>query len=175
MKKILNGYKQQQQGVAAVEFALLATPLMMTVLGLIELSLFYASGIAVEGASTSSARVIRTGQAQISGDPLTMFQDTLCSQVGVFVDCANLTYEVINAGQDFSGVDMAPQFDAEGNMLSQGFDPGGSDEVVLVRVSYRYEFMTPFIGGMLDDGQSTNSSTFVSTVIIRNEPYTFNG
>ena len=54
-------------------------------------------------------------------------------------------------------------------------DAGGSDDVVLIRVGYRYEFKTPLIGRMLGDTTGTNSQLHVATVIVRNEPFEFEG
>ena len=67
--------------------------------------------------------------------------------------------------------DMAPQFDADGNLISSGFNAGGSDDSVLVRVAYRYHMMTPFIGQLL--AGPSGERLFMSTIVLQSEPYDF--
>ena len=174
MKRSFGRWKKDEDGAAAVEFALVAVPLFTMLLGVLETCLFFASGSVLEGAAHEAARVIRTGQAQESGDPLALFEERMCNTLGALVDCENIDYEVVEIPTDsFYGVSAYdPTFDSEGNLESQGFSAGGVESTVLVRLFYRYEFLTPFIGNMMGDeiGQSYGH---MSTVVIRNEPYAF--
>lgn len=176
-KSVKQGFLRQDDGSVAVEFALLGLPFFLLIVGLIEISLFFASGVAVEGAANASARILRTGQAQLSGDPLAAFEDKLCAQVGILVDCANLQYEVIAVDDDsFTNLgENVPSFDEDGNLESQGFDPGGSEDVIIVRIAYRHQFLTPFLGNLAGDDTATKSALHMSTVVLRNEPYEFGG
>ena len=72
---------------------------------------------------------------------------------------------------DFSS--NGAQYDADGNLESQGIDPAGSGEINLIRVAYRYEMMTPFVGPLLVG--PSNSRLFMSTFVQQNEPYDFDG
>lgn len=174
MKHLFTLWAKRKDGAVAVEFALVAVPFFMIILGILETCLFFAAGSVLEGAAHESARVIRTGQAQKSGDPLAMFEERMCNTLGVMVQCDKISYEVIEIPSDgFYGVsDYEPSFDEDGNLESQGFSAGGVESTVLVRLFYRYEFLTPFIGGMMGD-QIGNSFGHMSTVVIRNEPYAF--
>lgn len=174
MLSLLNRWKKDKKGVAAVEFAIVAVPFFMVIIGILETCLFFAAGSALEGAAHDAARVLRTGQAQKSGDPLAMFEDRMCGTVGIIVNCEDITYEVVEIPADgFYGVsDFDPTFDADGNLESQGFEAGGVESTMLVRLFYRYEFMTPFVGHMMGD-EIGNSYGHMSTVVLRNEPYAF--
>ena len=163
-----------RDGSVAVEFGLASIPLFMLVIGLLEVSLMYASATVLEGGTVMASRLIRTGQAQLSGDPETMFADALCDTVEGLIDCDRLQYEVLQpAGNSFDDADgMPPQFDGSGELVPQGFDAGGVSDVVIVRTAYRYRFITPFIAPLLANN-SDNGVTLMSTITLRNEPYDF--
>jgi len=91
----------------------------------------------------------------------------------VLINCNDVVVESLTL-DSFSDVATSPaQFDADGNMVSQGFDAGGSDARVLIRVAYRYEMMTPFVGVLISG--SDNSRLFMSTIVLQVEPYDFAG
>lgn len=161
-------------GAVAVEFGLVAIPFFLLVVGIMEMSLMFASATVLEGGTVSASRLIRTGQAQLSGDAETMFADKLCDQVTALIPCGDLRYEVIHpAGNTFNDADgMDPVFAADGTLEPDGFDPGGVSDVVVIRTSYRYRFITPFVAHLFANN-SDNGITLLSTVTLRNEPYNF--
>ena len=171
---LIKNYKNKTDGATAIEFGLLMLPFFILVMGIIEISMYYASGIGLEGAALGASRVIRTGQAQQSGDPETVFRDALCDEVGVLLSCDDITYETIVVSGGFSSALTAPpDFDEDGNLIPAGFNAGQSDDVVLIRLGYRHDFLFPFLGALLEDGENTNSSVHVSTVVLRTEPYDY--
>lgn len=171
---ILARYIDDQSGATAVEFGLLALPFFMLLVGIFELSMFYASGVILEGAANGASRMIRTGQAQNSGNPQAAFEAEMCDQVGVLVNCADIVYDAVSYGDSFDGVANASfELDEDGNMISAGFDAGGSNEVIMVRLAYSHEFFFPFMAQILSDGTRQNASMHMSTVVLRTEPYEF--
>jgi len=165
----------EKKGSVAVEFAFLAIPFFMMLIGIIEVGLFFGSAVILEGAATEAARVIRTGQAQTSGDPVGAFEDMLCAKAGVMINCGLIQYEVINVPErKFTNVqDLQPTYDEDGNLISSGFDAGGSNDIILVRIAYRYTFLTPLLGALMETTNATNSALLMSSVVIMNEPYEF--
>jgi len=168
-------WRRRRDGAVAVEFALVALPFFMLVIGLLEVSLMYAASVVLEGGTVTAARVIRTGQAQQSADPEETFRSLLCENVHSLIPCENLVYEVIHPpGNTFEdAADYEPQYDKDGNLKPQGFDAGGSSDVILIRTSYRYHFIMPFMGKLLSSA-SDMGVTLVSTITLRSEPYEFN-
>jgi Flp pilus assembly protein TadG len=166
---------RDQGGVVAVEFALISFPLFLLILGIVETALFFAAGTVLEGASASAARIIRTGQVQTSADPEDEFADRLCDQVNAFLDCAKMQYEVIRVEPNsFAGSEAyEPEFDEEGNLVPSPFSTGNSNDVVLVRSVYKYEFLTPFLGPLMTGDINKNWMTHMATVVIKAEPYNF--
>lgn len=172
--KFFNGLKRQTDGTTAIEFSLMAIPYVFLTLGILELSIMYASASLLEGATGSAARLIRTGQVQQSGgDPEEMFRDAICDYATVLIRCSDVVIEVQQMAGFSDYDDMGAQFDEDGNMISQGFDAGGSDDRVLIRAGYRYNMLTPFIGPLL--AGSDNSIQFMSTIVLQTEPYEFGG
>lgn len=173
--KFIKGWFKAKDGSTAIEFSLLSVPYIMLSVGIIEIGIMYSSASMLEGATNSAARMIRTGQLQQSGsaDPQQVFEDRVCDYAEVLIDCSRLVIEVIpmQSYNDFD--DFAPQFDENGNMISAGFDPGGSDGRVLVRVAYRYQMFTPFIGQLL--APPVGDRLFMSTMVLQSEPYEFGG
>lgn len=166
MKKKLN---HNQDGATAIEFALLSIPFVFLVIGIIEVAIMFAAAAMLEGATNAAARLVRTGQIKNQADPQAAFRDALCDYTVALVNCNELVFESIPLDSFLDAQDMEPQYDEDGNMTSSGFDPGGSSDRVLIRVSYRYEMMTPFIGPLL--GGADKSILFISTIVLQTEPY----
>lgn len=172
--------KHDQDGATAVEFALFAIPFIFLLIGMVEVGMLSTAGTLLQGGTDDAARLIRTGQAQNSGDPQAAFEDLLCDRVDLIINCNNLVYEAIaidSSSTGFSGIadDMSlvnPTFDADGNLDPSGFDSGSHNSLVIVRVAYNYPLMTPFVGPFLADN-TNNTKLLMATAIIQNEPYDF--
>lgn len=175
MLKTMHNLRRQQDGVVAVEFALLAIPLFLLILGIIETALFFAAGAVLEGASAEAARLIRTGQVQAAENPEDVFFDELCDRAGAMLDCNDIQYEVIRVEPNtFAGAEgYTPAFDENGDLVPAGFDAGDSNDVILIRSVYRYEFMTPYLGALMTGDSETNWIRHMSTVVLKAEPYSF--
>ena len=162
-------------GVAAIEFGMIAMPLFIFIFGIIEIGLCFAAGLVLEGSAAEAGRAIRTGQVQQAAEPETAFREALCSHANTMLDCARIQYEVIRIGDDsFQTAESSePQFDDDGNLIEQDFNAGNSNDVILIRTAYRYEFITPFIGAMMTGDPGRNWMTHMSTIVIKAEPYVF--
>ena len=165
----------RNEGVVAVEFALIALPFFILLMGMIEIALYFAAGTVLEGGAAAASRTIRTGQAQLSADPETVFEEALCNHVSRMLNCDRIQYEVIHVEDGtFAGAETyAPQFDADGNLIPAGFSTGNSNDVVMVRALYRYAFLTPFIGTMMTGGVGDNTMVHMAVSVLRAEPYNF--
>ncbi len=173
MRVFIRQWLRKTEGTTAIEFSLLAIPFFVLTLGIIELSIMYASASLLEGATNSAARLIRTGQIQQSqeGDPEDLFREAMCNYATVLINCEEVSIEAIRM-DSFTDFDTyQPQFDEDGNLIPQGFNAGGSSDRVLIRVAYRYTLITPFVGHIL--GGATGSMLFMSTIVLQTEPYDF--
>jgi Flp pilus assembly protein TadG len=167
------GWKKNKDGATAIEFAFLFMPYLLLSLGIIEMSMMFASESLLEGATTKAARSIKTGQLQQSGvgDVEGEFRQQLCAAAPVLIKCEDVIIEarVMNSFSDFAA--MQPTFDDDGNMVSSGFDPGVSSGRVLLRAAYNYEAITPLVGEML--WGPDRKRLFLSTIVMQLEPYDF--
>jgi len=159
-------------GAAAVEFALVGSTFMMMLLASFEFGYMLFVQSALDNAARDAARLIRTGQAQMSSNPTSTFQTLLCDDVGSLISCGNIIYQAqaFNAWTDAQTAMATPATrTANGTYVSTGFNPGSQGQILVVTVTYNYPFFTPWIAGLL--GGSTNSALLMSTVVFQNEPY----
>jgi Flp pilus assembly protein TadG len=168
------GFRKDESGATAVEFALVAMPFFLMVIGAVELGLFFGSSSVLEGASAAASRSLRIGEVQQSENPQEVFEDKLCDNVGVMLKCDDLQYEVIHVESNtFAGAeDYEPEFDDEGNLVPPPFTTGNSNDVIIVRTFYKYKFLTPFIGRLIT-GADRDWAMLLSTSVIKAEPYIF--
>lgn len=163
-------------GSMAIEFAIVAIPFIYMLVAIIELSLMFTSASLLEAATSTASRQIRTGSIQQAAATATeqeaLFRDVLCDRAAILMRCDDIAIESVNIGSFAGYEDFLPQFDEDGNLISQGFDAGGVSDVILIRAFYRYTFMTPLIGQFLGEGGSGTRS-FMSTIVLQTEPYEF--
>lgn len=175
MIKESKNFKNDTQGTTAVEFALLAMPFMLSVIAIIEMSMFFASGMLLESAVQDAARVIKTGQVQqSSGDQLQDFLDAVCDRAGVLMNCDNIQYQLKKLN-DFND-DLTPNVDDEANLQPPDLfqiNQVTSGCVAMVRISYPYRFFTPFFGTIWGN-YGGNKRLLMSTVVLQVEPYDVN-
>ena len=170
MGYIVRKWIKDEEAATAVEFALVAFPFIYLLIGIIELSVMFAAMSTLDAATNDASRLIRTGQAQTSGDPQQLFEDLLCERASVFLDCSEIQYEVItmNGFSDFASYPAS--YDEDGNLQSGGFDAGSVDDIILIRTAYKYPLLTPLLGAAFSDAPN-NSKLMVTTVVLETEPY----
>ena len=162
----------EKKGSTAVEFALVATPFIWMLLGLIELSLYFTSSSLLAEATNIGARQIRVGNLEGQSDPETAFRKIVCDRAAVFIPCNQIQFQVEHVNNDSfaNAQDMDPTFDKDGKLQGAGYQDGAQSSVMLVRLVYRYPFMTPMLGAVLSEGHD-NKRLIVNTIVMKNEPY----
>ncbi|MCI5060851.1 MAG: pilus assembly protein [Alphaproteobacteria bacterium] len=165
-------FKNNEEGVAAVEFALMAIPFIFLLIGIIEMALVFTSQSLLEASTAEAAREIRTGAVQQGGGEQA-FIDEVCDFAAAMIPCEDIQYQVVSF-DDFGDAEDFPdaEFDDEGNLEDQGFDPGGVNDVVMVRVAYTYPIKTPMMQMILTNNGDGNR-IMLSTLVLQTEPYEF--
>ena len=176
MRKFFVGWAKKRDGSIAVEFSLLATPFIFMIVGIIETALMFTTQSMLEYSTSKAARMIRTGEIQQSGgDQEQIFRQTVCgfATQALISSCDDIQFEVQDL-PDFSSAADYPdaEFDEDGNMTNQGFSPGGVSDVVLIRVGYSYDVMTPVMQYLLQN-QANGRRNMLSTIVLQTEPYDF--
>jgi Flp pilus assembly protein TadG len=162
---------RREDGVAAVEFGLVAAPFLALLFAIIETALVFFAGQTLETATADAARLILTGQAQTAGFSQTQFKEAVCSRVfGLFNCMAGVKIDVRTAAA-FNATNMSKPLDANGNL--QGgmmYAPGNAGDIVVVRVMYEWPVYVSLLGLNLSD-MSGSKRLLMATAAFRNEPY----
>ncbi|WP_292523179.1 TadE/TadG family type IV pilus assembly protein [Methyloceanibacter sp.] len=170
------GFLRDDRGASALEFALIAAPLIMLLLGIVQVGYIYFANFALDEAVANGARLIRTGQAQTKGLDAAKFKEELCKNLVGPVVCGGVKLDVRsydNFAAAASG--MTAPLGADGKINNNlTFDPGNPEDVVVVRAFYPLELGSLFpsalgLGAMAN--MADGNRLLVSTAAFRNEPY----
>ena len=167
--EVVRRVRYRDDGVTAVEFALVAPVFMFLVFAILETSLMYVVATVMQGEVALTTRIIRTGQLQQEGDAITAFRESLCDNLDNVLNCDNVIIDV-RTFEDFGEIDLDDFVDEEGNASDNQFSPGGAGEIVVVRVAYLYNIVTPYLDEFLPTDASGNLVLFAGTAF-RNEPF----
>lgn len=167
-------------GAVAVEFALVAVPFLLTLLGIVQTGYAFFLTSALDSAASASARAVTTGAISTAGLTAAQFRDqVVCPKLPSFFTCSNVfvMLSVVQEGQSPSGyyayVNSAkngliqPPLDA-----SSRFCPGAGGQYVVLQIQYP----TSYLVGLLASAAPTtfNGSPayiLMASTTFRSEPY----
>ena len=163
---------RQQDGAAAVEFAMVAAPFLAMVFAIIETAIVFFAGQALETAGADSARLIMTGQAQTQGFDQAKFKQAVCAKIYGLFNCAGGLYVDVKNYSSFAGHQQRQAGRCNGNLQTGnfGYSPGGPGDIVVVRLMYQWPVYVSLLGLNLADSAGSKR-LLMSTVAFRNEPY----
>lgn len=166
----LRRLRQRQDGATAVEFAMVAGPFFFLLFGLLEICIVFIISTVMEQAAEDAARAIRTGgYVGTDGVPL---QASICTGMIELFDCANALRVQVDSPSAFDTVIASGYEASPGAFKAQTtipFDTGDGGDIVVVRVLFRWELITPFLSRPLSNWG--DSRLIQSTVVFRNEPF----
>jgi Flp pilus assembly protein TadG len=165
-------FRRDTAGASALEFALVATPLILLLLAVLQVGLAFFANFTLENAAAHGARLVRTGQAQNQGFDAAAFKNEVCKQLSEMLSCAKLALDV-RRFDDFSSSELTNPLDGDGNMQNSfNYDPGVGGEVVVVRAFYPWDLPGVMPAIISLSNMSDNQRLLVATVAFRNEPFT---
>ncbi|MEM9122890.1 MAG: TadE/TadG family type IV pilus assembly protein, partial [Pseudomonadota bacterium] len=136
-------FQHDEQGVAAVEFALAATPFFVFLFACFESAAVFFSTSTLDNAVTEASRQIMTGEAQSQNMSAAEFKQTICDRIDLLLDCSRLLVDV-RTFENFGDANSNDPIDDDGNLqVAENFNPGDGGDAVLVSVYYRYELTIP--------------------------------
>jgi Flp pilus assembly protein TadG len=169
--RIFRRFARKDDGVAAVEFAMVAAPFLALVFAILETAIIFFAGQVLETAAADSARLIMTGQAQKGGLSQAQFKDEVCKRVFGLFDCAGGIKVDVRTYNSFASANMGKPVDANGNVsLTPAYAPGSPGDIVVVRLMYEWPVYVSLLGLNLSD-ISGNKRLIMATAAFRNEPY----
>jgi len=145
-----------RRGSTAVEFALVATPFIGLLVGIIQTFLVFFAQQLLETAVNQSSRLILTGEAQAQNMNQTQFASAVCSSLPILFNCNNLMIDVEVASSWTAANPGAPTltYDSNGNVTNTWqFTPGNPGDIVVVRVMYLWPVFTAPLLANLTNGK----------------------
>ncbi len=187
---MLTHFLRERRGATAVEFALIATPLLMLLFGLIELCLILLVSATLDTATDFAARNIRTGVFQKSGAITEAdFAALVCRNMNWLKGSCDQTKnptdpdEPDEAGAlfveaetfaDFAGAANPRQVDeAVFDSTKTCWSVGNPGDIVLVRTYFRWPIITPLLQPLFENALLDGKPARLMTTarLFRNEPY----
>src|SRR5262245_26516590 len=113
--RLARRFVRQQSGVAAVEFGMVALPFLALIFAILEQSIIFFAGQALETAVSDSGRLIMTGQAQQQGFDQNAFKNAVCAKVYGLFNCAGGVYLEVKSYPSFAAMSPTamPTLDAD--------------------------------------------------------------
>jgi Flp pilus assembly protein TadG len=175
MRRLMQGrlarrFVRQQDGAAAVEFALVAAPFLALTFAILETAMVFFAGQTLEAAAADSARLIMTGQAQSSGFSASDFKTQVCARIYGLFDCTNGLYVNVQTYSSFSAVNTAQPITNGQFNTTMNYNPGDVGNIVVVSLYYQWPIYVSMIGSKLGNLSSGNR-LLSATSVFRVEPY----
>ena len=189
-------FRKEEDGIAAMEFAILAMPFLALLFGILELAIVFFASAALDHGTSQAARLVRTNQIDSSAskeERLKEFREAICANMAVFKDCKtrliiDLKVNPTDSSAFAPGLlpDPAPynpDFDreayeqalADGDTPpeappSEAFDVAGADATVVLRAQYIHQLAIPGVLTRLSN-DAKNTRRLTSITAFKNEPF----
>jgi Flp pilus assembly protein TadG len=181
--KAIEDYKNAERGAVAVEFSLIIIPFLLLLFGTLEVGLMLMAILMMNMGSAEIAREIRVGTAQASGMTEAQFVSRVCSEAFTLVNCNSRLRADLRTFPNWNSAALPPDLvDNAGPGNAANWDDGlawdpnsGASQIVMVRVMYEWNVMTPLIGAVMRDSRFSGpgENKFVLSVgqVFLNEPF----
>ena len=167
----LRRFGRDASGASALEFALVAVPLVLMLLAALQVGLVYFANFTLENATAQGARLIRTGQAQTQKFDAGTFKNEVCKHLSDMLPCVGLKLDV-RSFANFSGADLTDPLDSSGNLKTNfTYDPGQGGDVVVVRAFYAWDLPSLLPSEISLSNMNGGNRLLIATVAFRNEPF----
>ena len=165
----LRRFGKANHGMAAVEFALLALPFFSLLFATLEATAVFFASVSLETGAAEASRLVRTGQVQLQGLTREHIRNQICD--AMFMGCDDRMQIDVRRFDSFTDVDFTDPLTADGDLRTDlMFQPGGPGDIVLVRVFYTWDIVTPVIGNALSN-MADGHRLLISSAAFRNEPF----
>jgi len=160
-------------GASALEFAILALPLILLLLAVFEVGVVYFANFSLENAVSQGARLIRTGQVQSQGFSASQFKTEVCKHISPPITCGGLKLDVRHFSNfGGAGSDLTNPLDGNGNLKTNfSYDPGVGGDVVVVRAFYEWDLTAKLPKQIGLSNMSNGDRLLIATTAFRNEPF----
>lgn len=167
------GLVADRRGAAALEFALVAAPLVALIVAVFQIGVIYLAGNELETAVERAARPLLTGQAQQASINQKQFSASLCAYLPALLSCSGVMVD-LQVATNFSSANLAAPaltYDSNGNVANQWvFGAGGSGSILVLRVFYQFPVLLGPLGFNLAN-LPNGDHLLMATAVFQVEPY----
>ena len=171
LDQITKKLSAEDEGIASLEFAILGPVFFALVMVIFDLALFIGTRTIVEDAVETGSRAVRLGILKQADGP-EAFREVLCNRI-LFLKCEKFRFTVDAPANVLRTDDYAPDIDDKGEFEIEIYNPGKSEDIVVVTVIYKHEFIFPYVGRIFgDEGLTGDDAQLVQGFLVfQNEPY----
>lgn len=174
--RLARRFVREENGAAAVEFALVAVPFLALTFAILETALVFFAGQTLETAVTDASRLIMTGQAQTANYTKEDFKTQVCNRIAGLFDCAGGVYVDVKQYSSFSAAasPTSPVSNGTFDTSKVTYVPGGPGCIEVVTLYYQWPIYVSLLGNNLSN-LNGSKRLLVATAVFRNEPYSTTG
>ncbi|WP_083566920.1 TadE/TadG family type IV pilus assembly protein [Hyphomicrobium sp. CS1GBMeth3] len=140
-------FQADARGATAVEFAIVAAPFFVLVLGIMTIGLQFMTSHFLEHGVEAASRKIRTGEVLKDGLTLGDFRQMFCSEAGRLISCDEHLVIHIKSSETFAGLSPLTSCVTDGQLTpAEGDDgdglgtrTGGASQRVVVSACYQWD------------------------------------
>lgn len=164
-------FLRDEGAAAAVEFALVSTPLVLLLFGTLQVSIMFFAGQALQTFLETTGRAILVGAAQQNGYTQAQYKASLCAQLPSLFSCSNLYVDVttVSSFSNANTTNAKLTYDASGNVTNKwNYNLGASGDIVVLRLMYLW----PVIGlppNVTFSNQAGGGRLLLATAVFQNE------
>lgn len=182
----LRRFGRSRQGLAAVEFGLIAVPFLALLFAVLETALIFFTNQVLETSVADAARSIYTGtfqqdSANSNKTPAQLvlaFKNKVCAPLGSLFDCPNkLRVDVKSYSAFPNGLPMPITTDSNGNRQIdpafgqyQSSPPLGPNQIVVVRALLTFPVIVSLLGSD-PSNLGPRTRVLMATAAFQTEPY----
>ena len=169
----LRRFANAQNGVAAVEFALLIGPFLIIIFATIEVGMSFAARQVISNATDTVARELQTGQIRGAAITEATLRAKLCQQMQFMVasGCPNLSF---NLGT-YEGFDRVPTdeiLNGDGRLKWTGITgTSGTSTINQLNVVYAWPVLTNILYLVTSPHAANGTMPLFATITWQNEPF----
>ncbi len=187
LNRLRKRFRKDDGGATAVEFAFVGAPFLFLLLATFETGITFFSEYAIQSATTTTSRLIRTGQAQNGGFSASQFKEKFCENLPSVLDCSKV-YINVEVRNTFSDASNRAEASSDGELsesitTAAAFDPGKAGDIVVVETFYEWKLFSPLLMELLNvNGTTTAPPHWLANhgdekrlvrgvAVFRNEPF----
>ena len=167
--RLVRSVLARHDGAAAVEFALVAAPFLVLLLGMLQVSILFFTNQALETFTETTGRSILTGTTQSHNYSQSQYKAAVCAQLYSIFKCSNLYVDVTTVSAFTGANTQLPSltFDANGNVTNTwNYNTGSNNSIVVLRLMYQWPVINLPLGVGFGN-QSNGSRLLMATAVFK--------